>query len=64
MKTKAVLFSLLFVMFMSSCSKRITYSSEFIAKTSGQYLYNQDDIIEIFYEDNSLFLKWRGAEKI
>ena len=64
MKTKALIFPLLFVMFMSSCSKRITYSSEFIAKTSGQYLYNQDDIIEIFYEDNSLFLKWRGAEKI
>lgn len=64
MKTKVVLFSLLFIMFLSSCSKRITYSSEFIAKTSGKYLYNQDDIIEIFYEDNSLFLKWRGAEKI
>jgi len=64
MKTKALLISLLFVMFMSGCSKRIAYSSEFIEKTSGKYLYNQDDIIEIFYEDNSLFLKWRGAEKI
>ena len=32
--------------------------------TSGRYLYNQDDIIEVYYENNKMYFKWRGAEKI
>lgn len=33
-------------------------------ETSGKYLYNQDDVIQVFYENENLFLKWRGADKI
>jgi tetratricopeptide (TPR) repeat protein len=33
-------------------------------QTSGRYLYNQDDVIDIYYVNKKLFLKWRGAEKI
>jgi len=62
MKTRLLLFSLMLIVL--SCSKKITYSPEFIEQTSGKYLYNQDDVIEVFYENNKLFLKWRGADKI
>ena len=64
MKTKILIFYLCFFAISVSCSKRIDYTSEFIEETSGRYLYNQDDVIEVFYEDQKLFLKWRGAEKI
>ena len=47
-----------------SCSKSMDYTQAFKDQTSGKYLYNQDDVIEVFYENNKLFLKWRGADKI
>ncbi len=47
-----------------SCSKSMDYTQAFKDQTSGKYLYNQDDVIEVFYENNKLFFKWRGADKI
>lgn len=64
MKSKIAIFYLFLLVITASCSKSINYSPEFMAETSGKYLYNHDDIIEIFYENEKLFLKWRGAEKI
>ena len=64
MKVKSTIFSLLFLVVAVSCSKNIDYTPEFINETSGKYLFNQNDIIEVFYEDKKMFLKWRGAEKI
>lgn len=63
MKSKILL---LFITVASvlSCSQNIEYTQEFKDNTSGKYLFNQDDIIEVFYEDNTLFLKWKGVEKI
>lgn len=49
-------------LFLSSCSKLIDYSEEFKIQTSGKYLYNEDDVIAISYEDNTLFMKWRGVK--
>lgn len=37
---------------------------ELLNKYSGRYLFNVDEIIEVYNEDGNLFLKWRGAEKI
>ena len=63
MKTNTLLFTLLlFAVF--SCSKNVEYSETFKKETSGKYLYTQDDLLEVYYEDNNLYLKWRGAEKI
>lgn len=63
MKTKLlVLLSLILI--VSSCSKNITYTPEFMEQTSGRYLYSQDEIIDVYYDDGELFLKWRGSEKI
>ena len=64
MQTRSFLLSLIASIIISSCSKNVNYTPEFIAQTSGRYLFNPDDVIEVFYENNKLFVKWRGAEKI
>ncbi len=45
-----------------SCANSVTFTPEHIAETSGRYLYSQDEIMEIYYEDNHLYLKWRGGD--
>lgn len=62
MKTRILLLS--FLTLTLSCTKSITYSPEHIQKTSGRYLYSLDEVIEVYYENNDLFLKWKGAEKM
>ena len=64
MKTKVVLYSIFFILTILSCKKSVNYTPEYMQETSGRYLYNQDDIIEVFYENNRMFFKWRGAEKL
>ncbi len=64
MKTKFIQLLLVLAIIVSSCSKSIEYTQAFKDETSGKYLFNQDDVIEVFYENNNLFLKWRGASKI
>ena len=64
MKTKIVQLLLVLIFVISSCSKSIEYTQAFKDQTSGKYLFNQDDVIEVFYENNKLYLKWRGAAKI
>ena len=63
-KTKSLLFFLFLIVVVFSCSKNIDYSSEYIEQTSGRYLYSQDEVIDVYYVNKKLFLKWRGAEKI
>ncbi len=64
MKTKTVLFLFLFGIIVSNCSKNVTFSEEFKKQTSGSYLYNQDKLIDVFYENNKLIIQWQGAKKI
>lgn len=64
MKMKSYLVSFFLIVIISSCSKSINYSPEHIKQTSGHYLYNQDELIEVYYDHNDLFLKWKGASKI
>lgn len=49
---------------VSNCTPSITYTPEQIAQTSGRYLYNQDEVIDVYYDHNTLYLKWKGAENI
>lgn len=63
-KTKSLLFFIFLIVVVFSCSKNIDYSSEYMEQTSGRYLYNQDEVIDVYYDNGKLFLKWRGAEKI
>jgi len=64
MKSKITILALFLAVFVTSCNKSVDYSPEFIEQTSGRYLYNHDEIIEVYYENNKLFLKWKGAERI
>ncbi len=62
MKLKTLLLALLLSFIVFNCSKNIDYSEAFKKETSGSYIYNPDDLIEVYYEDNTLYLNWRGGK--
>lgn len=64
MTFRTLILALFLAIFSISCNTSVDYSSEFIAQTSGRYLYNHDELIEVYYENNKLFLKWKGADRI
>jgi tetratricopeptide (TPR) repeat protein len=64
MKIKAILFSAVLFLIISSCSKDIDYSTEHINQTSGRYLYNLNEVIDVYYRDNTLFVKWKGNDAL
>lgn len=37
---------------------------EFIKMATGRYLYNSDEVIHIYFEENEMYIEWRGAKKI
>ncbi len=39
-------------------------SSEFITQSSGRYLFNSNEVLEIYFKEKVLFVKWRGSENI
>ena len=46
-----VLFFLFVLTAVYGCSKHIDYSQEYMDKTSGRYLYNDDEVIDIYYKN-------------
>ena len=62
MKSKVLIIILFIGTIILSCSNSVEYSETFKKDTAGSYLYNLDDIIEVYYEDNKLFLNWRGGK--
>ena len=62
MKTKPSILILLFSLLIS-CGNT-TEDIEFANNVSGRYLFNPDEIIEVFHEDGIIYFKWRGAKKI
>ena len=62
---KSITFAIISCLFIFiSCSNKADFTPEFIEATSGKYLYNPDDIIEVYYENSKMYLKWRNAHKI
>ena len=61
MKTKLLIF--LSIIFLSSCSTS-TNSETFIKEASGRYLFNADEIIEVYFDENVLMIKWRGNDAL
>ena len=61
---RAILFCLLVIIVVSGCSKNVEYTAEYKEKTTGRYLYNPEVVIDVFFENNNLFLKWQGEKVI
>lgn len=55
---------LLIALVIISCSKTDNNSLEFIEQTTGRYLYNSDEVVEVYFKENDLLMKWRGANNI
>jgi tetratricopeptide (TPR) repeat protein len=62
MKLSTLLLPFLAV-FIIGCSKP-SVDAKLLDQYSGRYLFNTDEIIEVYNEDGKLLFKWRGAEKI
>ncbi len=59
-----VLFFLFIITVVYGCSKHIDYSQEYMDKTSGRYLYNDDVVIDVYYKNKKMYLKWKGVKQI
>lgn len=59
MKKIFFLFTALVLLFSCSSDKN---SQEFITKTTGNYLFNADEKISIYFKEKVLFVKWRGQD--
>lgn len=62
MKLKNI-FSVTLFLAILSCGSN-TNSEEFIQKTTGRYLYNSDELIEVYFKEQNILIKWRGANAI
>jgi len=51
------------VVLLYSCSNT-SNDPEFMNKATGRYLYNSDEVIEVYFKENKLYLIWRGAKSI
>ena len=56
--TILIIFSLL-----TACGSK-TNSPEFMERVSGRYLMNADEAVTIYFENDELFMKWRGADNL
>ncbi|WP_299116715.1 tetratricopeptide repeat protein [uncultured Winogradskyella sp.] len=62
MKLKASTLILFVATLLFNCSKSVKYSDTFKKETSGKYSYNANEIIEVSYENNDIFVHWRGGK--
>ncbi len=58
---KHFLIVIIIVSFSASCSKGVTFTPEHIVKTSGRYLYNQETVIDVYYDQNDLYINWKAG---
>jgi len=62
MKLKLISIAIV-LLFIVSCNSK-SNNDAFIQTTAGKYLYNSDEIIEVYFNNSVLYLKWRGALNI
>jgi len=63
-KTNVLLYTLFLIIVVSSCTKPIDYSAEYMEQTSGRYLFDEENIIDVLYKDKHLFIKLGGVKII
>ncbi|MDP2069094.1 MAG: tetratricopeptide repeat protein [Lutibacter sp.] len=54
---------LIFLAFLFGCTNN-SNNPELIKKATGRYLYNSDEVVKVYFEENEMYLAWRGANKI
>ncbi|WP_344714906.1 tetratricopeptide repeat protein [Winogradskyella damuponensis] len=59
---KAKILIVFIVIITWSCTNSVNYSESFKKETAGYYLYNPDELIEVYYEGNVLFLNWKEGK--
>lgn len=60
MKAKLI-FTLIITGFLMNCTSKKN-SSEFIENTSGRYFFNADEVIEVVFKEQELYLNWRNTD--
>jgi tetratricopeptide (TPR) repeat protein len=59
---KKIIFTSLALLLLSCSSQK--NSEEFMDATSGRYLFNANEVLEIYFEDEEMHAKWRGNDNI
>ena len=54
---------LLFSVFFFACTSNKN-SEAFVSEASGRYLFNADEILEVYFKESVLFIKWRGNDQL
>ena len=60
---KKIFYYIILVCLFTACTSSKN-NNQFIEKTTGRYLFNESEVIEIYFKDQILFAKWRGNEDI
>ncbi|CAL2077033.1 tetratricopeptide repeat protein [Tenacibaculum sp. 190524A05c] len=60
MKAK-LFFSLLCAILLINCTSKKN-DQDFINNASGRYFFNADEVIEVLFKDQELYLKWRNSD--
>jgi tetratricopeptide (TPR) repeat protein len=60
---KKLKYLLFLLVILASCTSQKN-SREFIASAQGRYLFNENEVIEIYFKEQILHAKWRGNNDI
>lgn len=60
---KNIVYPFVLLFLLTSCTSQKN-SESFIKATSGRYLFNENEVIEIFFKEQILYAKWRGNDHI
>ena len=60
---KKILYPLFLLVLITSCTSQKN-TEDFINATSGRYLFNANEILEIYFEEAEMHAKWRGNDDI
>ena len=60
---KKLSYLLILCILISSCTSQKN-TEDFINATSGRYLFNANEVLEIYFEDTEMHAKWRGNDNI